>query len=90
MPIIDKNARLHDTTDYPARSLRAVTPNNSTDLDFVPKALWIGAAGNVAILAFEDSAAVTLVGCQAGQIIPVRAKRVLSTGTTATSIVAMI
>lgn len=90
MPAIDKNARSSDTTDFPARSLIAVTPNNSVDLTFVPKALWIGGAGNVAVIALEDNASVTLNGCQAGQIIPIRVTRVLATGTTATNIVAMV
>jgi hypothetical protein len=90
MPPIDKNARLNDTTDYPARSLRAITPSDSAELDFIPKALWIGGAGSITVQMLEDASTVQLTGCQPGQIIPIRVKKVMATGTTATGIVAMI
>ena len=90
MPAINKNRALGDATDYPALSLRAVTPHDTNELAYLPKALYIGGAGNIALIALEDGAAVTLVGVQAGAIIPVRAKVVKATGTTATNIVAMI
>jgi hypothetical protein len=90
MPIIDKNARLNDSTDYPARSLRAITPDDDNDLDYVPKAIWVGGAGDLTVICFEDGSPVTLVGCQDGQIVPIRAKRVMATGTDATDLVAMI
>jgi hypothetical protein len=41
-------------------------------------------------LAQEDSAPVTLTAVPSGTIIPVRARIVRSTGTTATNIVALI
>jgi len=75
--------------DQGARQLRAVTPSDSVDLPISPcRALWIGVAGNVALIAADDSSAVTLTAVEAG-LLPVRTKRVLSTGTTATSIVAL-
>lgn len=67
----------------------AVTPHDTNDLANVARALWVGGAGNVAVLLSEDSSAVTFVGVAAGTLLPLRAKRVLSTGTTATSIVAV-
>lgn len=73
-----------------ADRLRAVTPNDSTNLPLgTAAALWVGGAGNVAILADIDTSAVTIVAIPAGTILPIRTKRVLSTGTTATSIVAL-
>lgn len=76
------------TMTDPAGRLAAVTPSDSTVLSGV-RALWIGGAGNVAIRAGGMTAAVTLVGATAGQIIPIRANVVMSTNTTATNIVAM-
>lgn len=90
MPAIDKQAQRGDTTDFPAKSLRAVTPNDSAELAYVAKALYVGGAGNLSIIAQEDSAAITLTNVAAGSIIPVRAKIVRATGTTATGIVALI
>lgn len=70
-----------------ARDSEAVTPNDSTVLSF--DALYIGAAGNVAIKHESDRAAVTFVAVPAGSILPVAGVRVMSTNTTASSIVAL-
>lgn len=90
MPAIDKQAQRGDTTDFPAKSLRAITPHDTNELAFVAKALYVGGGGNISIVAQEDTAPITLTGVVAGQIIPVRAKIVRATGTTATGIVALI
>jgi hypothetical protein len=76
-----------DSPIQPARNLSAITPNDSTDLANVAKAIWVGGAGNVALIAADDSASVTLTGVAAGTVIPIRARRVLATGTTATNLV---
>jgi hypothetical protein len=89
MPAIDKQAQRGDTTDFPAKSLRAVTPNDTNELEYVAKALFIGTGGTLSLIAQEDTAAVSLT-VVAGQIVPVRAKIVRATGTTATGIVALI
>ncbi len=62
-----------------------VTKSDSTPLDF--QALYIGAGGDVAISASDSAAAVTFVGVGTGTILPVKGKRVMSTNTTASSIV---
>ena len=82
MPI-DRHAAQGDAADLSAKSIVAITPNDSTDLAFVSKALLCTVAGNVSLIAQEDTAAVT-IPVVAGQILPVRVKRVRSTGTTAT------
>lgn len=66
----------NDTTTY--------EPSNTGYLD----ALYVGGAGDVAIVTFAGTT-VTFVGVLAGSIIPVTCKQVLSTGTTATSIVGL-
>ena len=71
----------------PATKARAVTPSDATELRF--KALYIGGAGNVAIIAKDDTAAVTFTGVTAGSILPVEGTKVMSTNTTATAIVAL-
>ncbi len=80
----------NSTSDGPlqsARNLAAVTPSDGADLPNVAKALWIGGAGNVSVIAVDDGEAVTITGVPAGAILPIRAKRVRATGTTATNIV---
>lgn len=84
---------------FPANNLRAVTPNDVTDLASVsvvghpgaprlPRGLWIGGAGNINVLAYGDTSPVVLT-VTAGTLIPVFAKRVYATSTTATNIVAL-
>lgn len=77
-----------ENTSAPAVYAGAVTPSDSTNLSSVARAIYIGAAGNVAAVMPDDSV-VTFVGLQAGAILPVRIKRVNATNTTATSIVAL-
>jgi len=75
--------------DWPAIRAAAVTPNDSTDLSFVTRSLYVGGAGNVSVDLAESGTAVVFVGVPAGTFLPIRAKRVRSTGTTATNIVAL-
>lgn len=73
----------------PPDRAEAVTPSDSVDLPNPCDALWIGGAGNVKLIAAGDTDAVTFVAVPAGSILPVRTRRVYSTLTTATSIVAI-
>ena len=77
-----------DSVAAPARNCASVTPHNTTELANLPKALFIGGAGTVSLIAADDTVAVSFV-CPAGAILPVRAKVVRATGTTATDIVAL-
>lgn len=67
----------------------AVTPSDTLDLERVTRGLYIGASGNVTVVMEIDDTQVTFVGVPAGSILPIRVRRVMSTGTTAGSIVAM-
>lgn len=78
-----------NTIVSPATDVFAVTPSDGTALTKVVKALYVGGTGNVAIKTAGSSTAVTFVGVPAGAILPVRAAYVMSTNTTATSIVGL-
>lgn len=71
----------------PARRLLAVTKSDTTIVNC--DALYVGGVGDVAIIASDDSAAVTLPSVPAGALLPIACKKVMSTGTTATNIVAL-
>jgi hypothetical protein len=73
------------TALFPARSVVAVTPSDTTDLSGC-RALWIGGAGSVALRCLDDNTTATLT-VPAGTLLPVFAKRVMA-ATTATNIVA--
>lgn len=66
-----------------------VTPNDGADLAKVTEGLFIGAAGNVAVV-MQDGSSVTFTGLAAGVVHRLSVKRVLATGTTATGIVGLV
>lgn len=65
----------------------AVTASDSVNLDAI-STLYVGGAGDVAIVTENDNT-VTLSSVPAGTFIPIAVKRVNSTNTTATNIVAL-
>jgi len=67
----------------------AVTPNDSTDLTTVAQGLYIGGAGDLKV-DMADSGTVTFSALPAGIFLPIIVKRVYSTGTTATNIIALV
>lgn len=72
-----------------ARRIRLVTPADGTDLPLgVCDRIWVGGAGNIAMITEDDSSSVVVSGFTAGSMHLFRAKRILATGTTATLIVA--
>ncbi len=72
----------------PAEKLVAVTKSDSTVVNC--RGLWVGGAGDVAITAVGDTAAVTIPSVPAGTLLPIACHYVMSTNTTATSMVALL
>ena len=71
----------------PGVHLTAVTPSDSTVYSPPLRALWIGAAGNVAVLALGDSVAQTISDISGGTLIDwILVQKVMSTNTTAVNI----
>ena len=83
-------ARAYDratiVADVPGEYWAAITPNDSTELNPRPRALWIGGAGHVGLTGYNDVDA-TVSGVAAGTLIPVSPKKVKATSTTATLII---
>ncbi len=77
-----------DSRSAPAKDFLAVTPHDSTNLIRTTRGLYVGGAGNVvAINASGDP--VSFIGVVAGSVLPIETRRVNSTSTTATNIVAL-
>jgi len=72
--------------EEPFRAGVAVTPSDATVYAPPLDALYVGGAGNLALVGV-DGASFTLNGALAGAIYNVQATQVKSTGTTATNIV---
>ena len=72
----------------PAATLIAVTPSDTADLPSgVTRAVHVGNAGTLAVLDTKGNTAI--LQSLDGQYHPVRVRRILATGTTATGIVAL-
>ena len=74
---------MSDNFQVPSRAA-AVTPSDTTQI--YASALFVGGAGNVAVVTEGDDT-VTFSGVQAGSMLVLRIKQVRSTSTTATNIV---
>lgn len=75
--------------DSPASRAFAVTPDDNNDLAVTTRAIYTGAGGTIVAILAEDSAEVTFASLPAGTVLPVRARRIKSTGTTATGVVGL-
>jgi len=78
-----------DNLEGPAAHGFAITPSNTDALPQTTRALYVGADGDVRI-ALVSGAEVTLAGILAGTLLPLRANKVLATGTTAGQIVGLV
>lgn len=73
----------------PAYDFASVTPHDSTNFaKGLARGLYVGTTGDVVAIT-EGGTAVTFSSVPAGAILPVQCKRVNSTSTTASNIVAL-
>lgn len=73
--------------ESPATRLAGVTPDDTADLDFATRAIAVGSEGFVHLITVAgDTGRVYLVP---GAPFPIRVRRVLASGTTASDIVAL-
>jgi hypothetical protein len=71
-----------DDVTSPARGGFAITPSDSTDLTAETRAIYVGSAGDlVAVLSLGSE--LSFVGLAGGTVLPVRARRIKATGTSA-------
>lgn len=72
----------------PASDYAAVTPSDSTDLFKNACGIYVGVGGDVVAVS-PNGTAVTFKNAMAGSTLPIMCKRVNSTNTTATNLVAL-
>lgn len=63
----------------------AITKADGSDIANTTRALWVGGAGDVAVV-MVGGETVTFTSVPAGTMLPISVTRVLSTGTSATNI----
>lgn len=66
----------------PATHGFSITPNDTADLEFVTRFVYAGGIGDIALVTLGGDT-VTFKSVPAGTILPIRASRVLATGTSA-------
>ena len=66
-----------------------ITPHDTNQLTRIPRAIIVGAAGNVECYLMGDESTAVTIYCAAGVPIPIRPFRILATGTAATGIVGL-
>ena len=73
----------------PAERGEAIAPSDTADLPNASRGLFVGAGGTVVGILAGDTAPLTFPNLASGSTYPLRFKRVLATGTTATSLIAL-
>lgn len=88
MAAVDTMSGQMDGREAPAGNAAAVSKHDTNELAYVTRGIYVGGEGDVAVT-MAGGGNVTFVAVPAGTILPVRVTKVLSTGTDATSIVAI-
>jgi hypothetical protein len=78
-----------DSVSSPARNCLAIVPNDASDLAAVTKAIYVGTGGNLVVRMLDSDADVTFANVPTGTVLPIRARAVRATGTTASQIVGL-
>ena len=78
-----------DTITSPSRRALAVAPHDTNALTDIPKALYVGTAGNITMRGVDSSTDQVWKNVPAGALLPFRAQYLRATGTTATDILAL-
>lgn len=71
----------------PASGAHAVTPSDSLELPQISRAIYVGTGGNL-VIEMLWGGTVTFANVPSGSLLPIRARKVLSTST-ATAIVGL-
>lgn len=81
---ISQNSLLSPSFDFVE-----VTPNDTVELDTIPKAIFVSVGGDLVVQGVTSDAPVTFT-VAGGTLLPIRPKLVLADGTTATGIIALL
>ena len=73
-----------------AVKLRTITPHDTNELTLgMCRAVYVGTGGDLTVIVRDDTDAVPMTNIPSGSVVPIMARIVKSTGTTATGLVAL-
>lgn len=72
----------------PAVSWTAVTTSDTVNMPAGCRSIYVGGAGNIVAVGWDNTVA-TFTAVPAGTVLPIQAKRINATNTTATLMIAM-
>lgn len=78
-----------DSLISPSRNAFSITPDDVVPLPSLPKAIYVGTGGTIALRGVDSTQDVILYNVANGSIIDVRAKFIRATGTTAMNLVGL-
>jgi hypothetical protein len=82
-----RGAHLSANSTVTAHGAEPVIPNDTTEIP-VTRALYTGSGGNIGVT-MADGQVVTFTGVPGGAVMPIQVSKVMVTGTTATTMVAL-
>ena len=89
----DPFANSSDTVSAQCTHWTSITPSDSANLPVVPKAIYVGGAGDIAMIGANAPPGATGViwrSVPGSSLLPVRPRRILATGTNATLLIACL
>ncbi len=72
----------------PADGAEVVTKSDTVELTYISRGIWVGGAGDVTAI-MKDGTSILFASVPAGTLLPIRCRRIASTGTTATNMVSL-
>jgi hypothetical protein len=73
----------------------AITPSDTDELPMITRAIYVGGAGDIAVILADDTpvgssgSSITLKAVPVGTVLPMRVRQVWSTNTTATLLIGL-
>lgn len=85
----DRYQNFPSSKESPIDFVFDITANNSANLAYTTRAIYIGNGGNIQLETVGNNTTVILKNVVAGTILPLRVRKVYANNTTANSIVGM-
>lgn len=85
----DPFLHLGQSSMAPSENCFAIVPNDTSELPYLTKAVYIGKGGDLVLLVGKSQQPVTFRNVLSGSVLDVRVRAVMSTGTSAGDLVGL-